>query len=237
MHTEFVEYSDGKNSMTGFFARPEDDAPRPVVLVAHAAYGCTEFEQDKAKELVKLGYAAFATDVYARGRQAKDREEGVEWMSALIADRMELRSRIQAGLETAKTLSGVDADKLAAFGFCFGGLTLLELARSGARLNGVVCFHGLLTPADPPPPQQKIDTRLLMLHGDLDPLVPPEQVVAFQQEMREAGVDWEMISYGQAAHSFTMPQAKMPEQGMYYHERTAQRAWQAAVQFLEEVFA
>lgn len=237
MHKEFVDYSDGKNSMQGFFVRPEEDANRPLVLVAHAAYGCTDFEQGKAEELAKLGYAAFATDVFAQGRTAENREEGVSWMNALIADRMELRSRISAGLETAKKMSGVDAGKIAGFGFCFGGLTLLELVRSGVELNGMVGFHGLLIPADPPPPQEKIRTRLLMLHGDRDPLVPPEQVTAFQEEMREADVDWEMVSYGQAAHSFTMPQANLPDKGMFYHERTARRSWNMAVEFLEEVFA
>ena len=130
---------------------------------------------------------------------------------------------------------GVDPDRIAIMGYCFGGLCALDLARSGADIRGAISFHGLLLPngLDPRP----IKARVLALHGYADPMVPPEQVVAFGKEMSDAGVDWQLHAYGGVLHAFTVPEANDPGFGTVYNAGAERRSWRALVDFLEEIFA
>lgn len=233
--TELVEYKDGDTVMEGFLAY--DDAfkgPRPGVLVAHAWLGLTSFEQDRAVDLAKMGYVALATDVYGKGVRAKNYQEAGELAGKAKSDRALLRKRIMAGLETLKQNKLVDKSRIAAIGYCFGGTTVLELARAGAEIQGVVSLHGgLETPnvAD----GKNIKTRVLVLHGGIDPYVKDPELMNFMNEMREAKVDWEIITYGGAMHAFTDPQYKDPAMGALYDAKTAARSWVHLKGFLDDV--
>ncbi|MCL4691905.1 MAG: dienelactone hydrolase family protein, partial [Candidatus Hydrogenedentes bacterium] len=176
----------------------------------------------------------FALDMYGKGVYAKDRDEAAKRSGALKDDRPKLRQRAIAGLDVLRDHERVDADRLAAIGYCFGGTTVLEIARSGEPIQGVVSFHGGLgTPT--PEDAENIKAKVLALHGADDPFVPAEEVAAFMDEMRNANVDWQMIHYGGAVHSFTDPDANMP--GMAeYHEPSAHRSWEAMRQFFTEIF-
>ena len=237
MRKETIEYSADGLTMRGQAIWPTlmtVEPPYPAVIVCHAYSGCSDFEQGQAEMLAAMGFIGFAADMYGEGEVVDSKEEAMEKMQPLLADRGPLRLRVQAALEMAAKLPDVDRERIAAIGYCFGGATVLELARSGAKLRGVVSFHGLLSP-DPSMVRQKINTPVLVLHGEADPMIPPEQVLAFQQEMNEAKTDWQLHSYGGVMHSFTNPNVNSPEEGSCYNEAAARRSWQAMSNFLEEV--
>ena len=209
--------------------------PLPTVIVCHAWAGCDAFAQRAGERLAELGYAAFVADLYGEGRVGTSKEENAALMQPLIDDRTLLRDRLVTIYESLRSLEQVDAEKIAAIGYCFGGLCALDLARSGSPLLGFVSFHGLLA-APEGLPTEKISAKVLLLHGNLDPMVPTEQVLAVQKEMTEAGADWQMHMYGQTMHAFTNPQANDPDFGTVYSESADKRSWQSLVHFLEEVF-
>lgn len=209
--------------------------PLPTVIVCHAWAGCDAFAVRSAERLAELGYAGFAADLYGEGRVGASKEENAALMQPLIDDRTLLRDRLVTIYESLRSLEQVDAEKIAAIGYCFGGLCALDLARSGSPLLGFVSFHGLLA-APEGLPTEKISAKVLLLHGNLDPMVPTEQVLAVQKEMTEAGADWQMHMYGQTMHAFTNPQANDPDFGTVYSESADKRSWQSLVHFLEEVF-
>lgn len=232
-----VNYLDGDTVLEGFFAF--DDALegiRPVVLINHAWGGRDGFVADKAKKLAELGYVGFALDMYGKGIIGSGPEENARLMQPFTADRALLQRRITAALTAVKSLPWTDGNKIAAIGFCFGGLCVLDLARTGADLKGVVSFHGLLGAPDNLR-GIKIKAKVLALHGHDDPMVPVEQVVAFEQEMTEAGADWQLHSYGNTMHAFTNPVANDPVFGTVYQADADRRSWQAMRNFLAEVFA
>ena len=216
----------------------DDDrsGPRPGVLIAHTIRGRSEFECGKAEALARLGYVGFALDVYGRGRVADDHAVAEPWMRALLGDRPGLQRRMQLGLEAAAAQAEVDASRIAAIGYCFGGLSVLDLARVDDRPLGVASFHGLL---DRPAglAQRPIRSRILILHGWDDPLATPEAVVRAAAEFTAAGADWQLHAYGHAAHSFTNPGAANPERGLVYHPAADRRSWRALEDFLAELFA
>ena len=224
----------GDAALRGQVAMPAGDGPAAVVMVAHAWGGCGEFEQRCAQELSDKGYIGFALDVYGDGRTSADIDEKTALMQPLLDDRSTLLRRAAAGLDAARRLARCNG-RIAGVGFCFGGLTVLDLARSGADFRGAVSFHGALAP--PGRPTNPIKAKLLVLNGHCDPMVPAEHIAAFQQEATEAGADWQLVNYSDAMHSFTNPAANEPGRGMVYHERTARRAWQAADSFLAEALA
>ena len=209
--------------------------PLPTVIVCHAWAGCDAFAVRSAERLAELGYAGFAADLYREGRVGASKEENAALMQPLLEDRGLLRDRLVTIYESLRSLEQVDAEKIAAIGYCFGGLCALDLARSGSPLLGFVSFHGLLA-APEGLPTEKISAKVLLLHGNLDPMVPTEQVLAVQKEMTEAGADWQMHMYGQTMHAFTNPQANDPDFGTVYSESADKRSWQSLVHFLEEVF-
>jgi len=147
-----------------------------------------------------------------------------------------MRARANAGLEVLKKHPLTDVNRIAAIGYCFGGTVVLEMARSGAELAGVVSFHGGLSTPNPSD-AKNIKGKVLVLHGADDPAVPPDQVIAFQDELRKAGVDWQMVSYGGAVHSFTNPEAgNDPSRGAAYNEKADKRSWEAMKTFFGEIF-
>ena len=207
------------------------DAPRPIVLIAGTFMGRTAFEEGKARSLAELGYVAVAIDFYGLGNWPADFNRARKAMEALDADRSLLAGRLHAALATARAI-GTPADprKVAAIGFCFGGKCVLDLARSGADVAGVVSFHGVYDP--PPFANEVIRARVLVLHGWDDPLDPPETVIALSRELTEAGADWQLHSYGHTVHAFTNP----AREGMY-SAVADRRSWQAMRNFFDEIFS
>ncbi|MDD2737830.1 MAG: dienelactone hydrolase family protein [Methylomonas lenta] len=232
-----VDYLDGDDLLEGFFAF--DDAIegiRPVVLIHHAWAGRDEFVANKAKSLAELGYLAFAADMYGKGILGSSPEQNGQLMQPFMQDRAKLQKRLHAALATVKLMPWADNGRIAAMGFCFGGLCALDLARTGVDIRGVVSFHGLLAAAENIP-QPQIKAKVLVLHGHDDPMGPPEQVLALQAELTQAGADWQLHSYGGTMHAFTNPLANDPDFGTVYQGLADKRSWQAMQNFFEEIFA
>jgi dienelactone hydrolase len=234
--TQTVEYKDGDATLEGYLAY--DDAlagPRPGVLVVHQWMGLTEYEQNRAVMLAQLGYVAFCADIYGQGIRPQSIAAAGAQATKYKADRKLLRERVNAGLAELKKNPHVDQSRVAAIGYCFGGTTVLELARSGAELNGVVSFHGGL---DSPTPSdgKNIKCAVLVCHGADDPFEKPADLAAFEAEMRAAQVDWQLIQYGGAVHSFTQPMANDNPPGAKYNERADKRSWQDMKNFFAEIF-
>ncbi len=234
--TKTIEYKDGDTVLEG--VRVWDDAvksPRPGVLVVHQWLGLTGYEKHRAEQLAQLGYVAFCADIYGKGVRPKDtKEAGVE-ATKYKTNRKLLRARVNAGLDALKKSDLVDAKRVAAIGYCFGGTTVIELARSGADVAGVVSFHGGL---DSPAPAdgQNIKGKVLACHGADDPFVKAADLAAFEDEMRQAKVDWTLIKFGGAVHSFTQPMAGNDNsKGAAYNEKADRSSWQAMELFLAGV--
>lgn len=236
--TKTVEYRQGSTVFEGYLAY--DDAfsgQRPGVLVVHEWTGLGKYARNRAAQFAALGYVAFASDIYGKGVRPSTPAEAGREAGKYLSDRKLLRIRAVAGLEELLKQPQVDPTRVAAIGYCFGGTTVLELARSGAKLNGVVSFHGGLSTANPSD-GKNIRAKVLVLHGADDPHVPPQQVAAFHDEMRNGGVDWQMVSYGGAVHSFTNPDAGHdPSRGNAYNEKADRRSWLAMKSFFAEIFA
>ena len=233
-----VEYKQGDTVLEGYLAY--DDAiqgKRPGVLVVHAWMGLSEYEQRRARELAALGYVAFAADIYGKGVRPTNRQEAGEQAGKFRANRTLLRQRAAAGLQVLADNPNVEAGKIAAIGYCFGGGAVLELARSGANVVGTVPFHGNL---DTPNPEdaRNIKGKVVVMHGAEDPNVNDAQVAAFQKEMREAKVNYQINAYGGAVHAFTDPRAgDDPSKGAAYNAQADKRSWQAMRDFFNEIFA
>ncbi len=233
-----INYLDGDIVLEGFFAVDEAVVGRrPAVLVAHMWGGRDGFVAEKAKQLAALGYVGFALDMYGKGILGTTADQNAALMQPFMDDRIMLQKRIGSALQALRLLPWVDDGKVAAIGFCFGGLCALDLARSGSDVRGVVSFHGLL---DAPAllGHKPIKAKVLALHGHEDPLATISQVQDFQQEMTEAGVDWQLHVYGHTVHAFTNPRAVDPAMhDTYRYDPVAgQRAWQAMQNFLNELF-
>jgi len=208
----------------------------PAVLVAHAWGGRDEFACKKAQMLAELGYLGFALDMYGEAKTGLNAEENSKLMGPLMADRELLKNRILAAFEKVKTLPMVDPTKIGAIGFCFGGLCVLDLARSGADLKGVVSFHGLLNKPKIPT-KNPIKAKILTLHGHDDPMVSPAATQDFMNEMTQALADWQIHIYGNTMHAFTNPQANDKSFGTVYDKKADQRSFQSMKSFFEEVFS
>jgi len=232
-----IDYKQGDTILEGYLVY--DDAvkgKRPGVLIAHEWTGVGPYVKGRAEQLASLGYVALAADIYGKGIRPQTGEEAAKVAAIYRNDRALMRERMKAALGALRGHDLVDTNRIAAIGYCFGGTCALELARSGADIAGVVSFHGGLdTPS--PPDARNIKCKVLALHGADDPFVPPAQVAAFEQEMREAGVDWQLHIYGGAVHSFTNPASgNDPSRGAAYNERADRRSWQAMRMFFDEIF-
>ena len=198
IETELIEYWDGATVLEAFVARNSDlVGPRPVVLIAHMWGGRVDFVCDKARRLAELGYIGFALDMYGKGVLGETPEECNRLMTPFGEDRAMLQKRMKLAMHTAKQLSYAREDRIAAIGFCFGGMCVLDLARSQEDLSAVVSFHGLLKPPNNLD-RATFNSPVLMLHGDEDPMVTTQQVVDLQQELKDSGVDWQFITFGRA---------------------------------------
>ena len=233
MKTEQIQYKVKDINMLGYVAYPEKK-DSPLVLIAHTWAGKDSFVHDRANELANIGYTALAVDMYGDGRVGTDASENESLMSPLLADRDNLKERILAALEAGRKLEGVDSSKVAAIGYCFGGLVVLDLARSGANINGVVSFHGLLMPSSIS--SIGIQSKILVLHGERDPMVPLDMVDEFQKEMTTANADWQLHSYGGTYHAFTNPEANDPEFGTQFNKDADRRSWNSMLNFFNEIF-
>jgi dienelactone hydrolase len=230
-----IEYRDGPTLLEGFFCHDDSRPGRlPGLLIAHDWSGRGDFVERKARRLAWHGFATFALDMFGKGKRGTTNEECSALITPLVQDRALLARRITAALTTVKGLPEVDAQRVAAMGFCFGGMCVLDLARSGADVRGVTSFHGLLKP-NGLPSQGKIGAKVLMLHGYADPMAPPEDVLAVAKELTAAGADWQLHAYGNTLHAFTNPHANDRANGMVYDESADRRAWHSLLQFLDEV--
>jgi dienelactone hydrolase len=234
--TQTVEYKDGAAPLEGYLAYDDSfSGPRPGVLVVHQWMGLTDYEENRAVMLAHLGYVAFCADIYGQGIRPQSIAAAGAEATKHKTDRALLRQRVNAGLAELKKNPLVDTKRVAAIGYCFGGTTVLELARSGAVLNGVVSFHGGL---DSPSPAdgKNIKCAVLVCHGADDPFEKAEDLAAFEAEMRAAQVDWRLIKYGGAVHSFTQPMANDNPPGAKYNERADCRSWSDMKNFFAEIF-
>jgi dienelactone hydrolase len=230
-----VEYEAGGVTMLGRLAIPDGDDLRPAVLIAHEGPGLDDLQRERANRLAELGYVAFALDYHGGGRILRDRGEMMRRLADLWNEPEEMSSIAGAGLDVLLSESRARRDRVAAIGYCFGGGMVLELARSGADLAAVVGFHPRLS-TKRPMDANRITARVLVCLGGEDPLVPMDERLAFEEEMRAVGVDWQIHVYGGAKHSFTHPWAEaagMPE--LQYHEMSDRRSWKAMLDLLDEV--
>ncbi len=234
--TQTVEYKDGDQTLKGFLAY--DDAvkgKRPGVVVVHEWWGLNDYIQSRCKQLAELGYVAFAGDIYGDGFSTADPKVAQQKMNEAV-NKGWRRTRGKLAIEQLKKEAHVDSDNLAAIGYCFGGATVLEMARAGDDLKGVVAFHGILS-TDQPAEKGKIKAKVLALNGMADPFVPKEQIEAFQKEMDAAGVDVKIVNYPGAKHAFTNPNAdKFGIDGIAYNKEADEKSWREMKEFFAMIF-
>jgi dienelactone hydrolase len=207
---------------------------RPGVLVAHEWWGLNDFAKTQAKNLARMGYAAFAVDLYGNGRSTDDIKIAGQ-LAGELRGTPRLRERMKAGFAAMNSLDLVDSKRVGAIGFCFGGTAVLELAYSGADCKGIVTFHGgLISPKEDD--LKNIKAKLLVLHGAEDHTMTPEMISQFQESMRKSGADWQMMYFSNTVHSFTNPASgNDPSKGVAYNPLSAGRAFSYMKMFLEEV--
>ncbi len=237
MKTERITYRDGDVTLLGFLADDETQpGKRPGILVMPGGFGLGINAKRRAEMLAGLGYVAFAGDPYGDGVEIDDLEEVKKMVVALRSDPDKFRQRAQVALDTLLSFPQVDPKRVAAIGYCLGGTFVLELARAGAPLAGVVTFHGGLETQCPAEPGQ-VRAKLLICTGADDPSVPVAHVNAFAEEMTKAGADWQIISYGGTQHAFTYPDAATRGiSWIVYNQAADERSWKAMRAFFEEIF-
>jgi dienelactone hydrolase len=237
IRTETVDYKQGDATLEGFLAYDDViQGQRPGILVVHQWMGLTDYEKKRAETLAHLGYVAFCADIYGKGIRPASTQDAGTLAGKYKGDRQLLRARVTAALAVLRQRALVDQKRVAAIGYCFGGTTVIELARSGADVAGIVSFHGGL---DSPVPAdgKSIRCKVMVCHGADDPFESAQDMAAFENEMRTAGVDWQLIKYGGAVHSFTQPSAGNDNsKGAAYNERADKRSWEAMTQFFTEIF-
>ena len=236
--TQVVEYKDGDVTLEGVVAWDTTKAEKPVpgVLVVHQWMGLTDYEKTRCRQLAELGYVALAVDVYGKGIRPDTMQDAAKQAGIYKNDRELYRRRLNLGLQQLRAQTSVSTNQIVAIGYCFGGTGVLELARSGAEISGVVSFHGGL---DSPEPEagKKIKCKILVCHGADDPFVPAADIEAFKAELNRAKIDWQMDIYSGAVHSFTQPMAGNDNsRGAAYNEKADKRSWTAMKSFFGELF-
>lgn len=233
---ELVEYKDGKASLEGFLVYDDSwTGTRPAVVIVHQWMGITDHEKNSAEKLAGQGYVAFVADIYGKGVRPTNQEEAGKFAGQYKGDIKSFRQREKAALDFIAKNKKVDPKRLVIMGYCFGGTGALEAARAGLPVIGAVSFHGgLSTPH--PEATKSVKAKLLIMHGAVDPYVPPQEVDRFVKEMNEAKADYQFISYSGAVHGFTQKMAGSdPSKGAAYNEAADRRSWQALLSFLREV--
>ncbi len=233
MEIKTLEYQHQGVALEAFMAHDPSEGRRPTILIFHAWRGRDDFVLDKAKWIASLGYVGIALDMYGKGIIGSSAEENGKLMEPFMKDRKFLLGRMEAGLDAIQKNPSVDSAQVGAIGFCFGGLCALDFVRSGADLKGVVSFHGLLNAPDYP---SKPKGKILVLHGYEDPMVPPDQLEAFQDEMTKCGADWQVHVYGKTFHAFTNPAANDPKLGTIYSPTAEKRSLRAMENFFSEIY-
>jgi dienelactone hydrolase len=229
-----VEYQHGEVLLEGYLVWDDSQtAPAPAIAVAHAWGGRSDFECARARKLAQQGYTAMAIDVYGKGVFGNNPEENAALMEPLLRDRLLLQERLKSAISCLADQPESDPTRVAAIGYCFGGLCVLDLARIGSNLAGVVSLHGLFIP--PKNQGGAISAKVLCLHGYDDPMATPDTMVQLADEMTRAGADWQIHAYGGTVHAFTNPAAASPADGVAYSEAADRRSWRALSDFLEEV--
>jgi dienelactone hydrolase len=232
-----VHYYDGDQRLEGYFAARSYAERLPGVLLAPSWLNITPSICARADRLSDLGYAAFVMDTLGTAMRTPSAQGPLDVIRPFMTDRLAYRRRLLASVATLQRRPECDPERIAAAGYCFGGCGVLELARSGAPLRGVVSLHGDLT-APMPAERGTIRAKILVLHGDADPVVPFEKLLAFREEMRQARANWQVTMFGDASHGFTgegSAGARTPEAIM--QAQAEGRSWQAMVDFMEEVLA
>lgn len=237
---EQVTYAAGGVTMKGYLAY--DDAVqgrRPGVLVVHEWWGHNEYARHRADLLAQLGYTALAVDMYGDGKRAEHPDDAGKFAAAVMQNMPVAQARFEAALALLKKHRTTDSTRIAAIGYCFGGGVVLQMARLGVALKGVVSFHGSYgtqTPAQP----GKVKAAVLVCHGAADQFATAEQIAAFQQEMTDAKVDFQFISYPDAKHSFTSPAADSAAQKfnlpLAYNRAADEKSWADMQQFFKKIF-
>ena len=235
INTKTIKYSYLGEVFEGYCAYPKVDKKMPAVLIAHTWAGRDTFVCETADKLAKLGYVGFAIDLYGRAKVGKSIEENQALMTPLMSDRSLLKNRLKESLKTLAVLENVDSMKISAIGFCFGGLCVLDMARNNMQLKGIVSFHGLLSKPNIET-KDKIWPRVLVLHGNDDPMVSEDDIKKFKEEMTERDADWAMHIFGKTKHAFTNPKANDEKLGTVYNENSANKAWKLTYDFLKESY-
>jgi len=234
LETEPIVYSDGDARLNGFLAIDADRAgTRPGILVVHGGAGLDDHARGRARRFAESGFVVFACDMYGEGVTG-NRERIIRQIGELRTNRTALVRSVQSAIQILSSRPEVDG-RIAAVGYCFGGMIVLEYARSGAAISGVVSVHGNLETTSPAEPSS-IRARILVCHGALDPHAPMSQVTTFAEEMRNSGADYQLIVYGSAMHGFTHETATGQQPGVQYHARSDARSSVAIQDFLSEIF-
>jgi dienelactone hydrolase len=234
LETEQIAYRDGDARLSGFLAIDADfSGKRPGILVVHGGAGVDEHARGRARRFAESGFVVFACDMYGEGVTG-NRERTIQQIGDLRHNRTAIVRRVQPAIEILSSRPEVDG-RIAAVGYCFGGMIVLEYARSAATIAGVVSVHGSLETASPAEPSS-IRARMLVCHGALDPHVPMSQVTAFAEEMKSAGADYQVIVYGAAMHGFTHETATGQQPGVRYHAQSDARSSVAIREFFRELF-
>lgn len=230
---EKIEYSDGETVLEGFAAHPEGEM-RPLVILCHAWRGRDDFICEKAERIAELGFAAFAIDMYGKGVLGKNPEENAALKKPFMDDRAFLQRRLLKGYKTACASHFADASRVVALGYGFGAVCALDLARSGVSLHGAISIYGHFSPPKNVA-THPIKSKILILHGGNDPVAPKEELQTFIDELTQQKSDWQAQVYGNTYHAFANPSANDHSRGILYNPVSAKRAWQAIVNFLQEV--
>lgn len=225
-----IDYNHNGTDLEAYAAIPSGDK-KQIVLICHAWAGRDQFVIDMANKLANHGYVGVALDVYGKGILGDSVDEKMALMQPLLDNRAELQARLQAGLDSVISQDFASSLKVSAVGYCFGGLCVLDMARMGLELDSVISVHGLFNKPDNLN-NYAIKSRVLALHGHLDPMVKPDAVSDFMQELDKAKADWQINTYGKALHAFTNPEANDYELGTVYNEDVAMRAWHSILDFL-----
>lgn len=230
---EEINYTLHGVNFKSYVAYQSSENQLPAILILPDFSGRNPRMCETADMLAKEGYYAIAVDIYGDAKVGKDTEENLSLMQPLIDDRQILLKRLDKALTEAASIQQVDSNKIAAIGFCFGGLCALDMARANLRLKSVISFHGNLS-SNNLALNEKIEPAVMVLHGHDDPMVTPESVMSFESEMTQRQADWQVHVYGNTIHAFTNPDADDVSFGVKYNPLTSQRAWQSARAFLTE---
>lgn len=238
LQREAVEYQDGDQTLEGYLVY--DDAlagKRPAVIVVHEWKGLGDYAKRRADMLAEMGYLAFAADMYGKGVRAVTHEEAGKLAGMYLNDREKMRKRAASALDFVAAHELAEPGKVAAIGYCFGGTTVLEMARAGLDVKGVASFHGALkTPS--PAPEGGVKARIMVFHGSQDTFIAPEDITGFEKEMSSAGADWQLVVFSKAVHSFTVAEAgDNPASGVAYNREADERSWKMLTLFFREIFS